>query len=209
MHEDMRPLLNAYLDGELHGIRMLQVQTHLAACAACRNEVKELRRVSDLLRAAPLPQMRPVERFVANLTLSLPRRTLRDRPPKPGSLLWWAVPAALLGAWFFIRTTFAIVDAVSVAGATGLLGQVNGWLNGGGQQSVWYAALNWLGGGQASGAGESTLGLLNTVNVIGGDLFSGFLWQAAIVMLYWGWLAAWWLRRRPRPMKLTARPARS
>lgn len=205
MHEDMRPLLNAYLDGELHGLRLLQVQTHLAGCAACRDELKALHRVSTLLRAAPAPAFRPVEPFVAHLTLKLPRRALRDRPPKPGSLLWWLAPAVLLGAWFFVRTTFAIVDAVTAAGAAGLLGPAHDWLLGGGRQSLWLAALNWLAG---DGAG-SALGLLNTVGGFGVNLFKGFLWQAAIVALYWGWLAAWWLRRRPRPMKLAARPAGS
>jgi hypothetical protein len=209
MHEDMRQFLNTYLDGELHGIRLVEIQTHLASCASCRNELKELRRVSDLLHAAPVPEFRPVERFVSNLTLCLPRRTLRERPPKPGSLLWWLVPAGLLGAWFFIRTAFAITDVVSVAGLTGLLGQANAWLNSGEQQSLWFIVMNLFSGGQMTGAGGSTISLLNTVNVIGTNLFTGFLWQAAIVLLYWGWLAAWWLKRRPRPMRITASPMRS
>ncbi len=208
MHEDMRPLLNAYLDGELSGIRLLQMQTHLAGCATCRNELKELRRVSELLHAAPLPEARPVERFIANLTLNLPRRTVRELPPKPGSLWWWLVPAGVLAAWFFVRTTFAIVDVVTVAGSTGLLGQASAWLNGAGQQSLWFSLVTWMSGGQAA-AGESTFSLLNTLNNFGSDLFSGFLWQAAIVMAYWTWLGAWWLKRRPRPMKMTARPVRS
>jgi anti-sigma factor RsiW len=209
MHEEYHPLLNAYLDGELHGNRLRQMQSHLAACADCQNELKELRRISDLLRGAPAPEFRPVERFVANLTLNLPRRTQTNRPTKPGSLLWWLVPAGLLGAWFFVRTAFALTDVVSMAGAAGLLGQVNAWLSGGGQQSTWFAAANLLSGGHMTGLGQSTLGLLNTLNVFGRNLFEGFLWQVAIVMLYWGWLAAWWLRRRSRNIEITASPVRS
>jgi Putative zinc-finger len=209
MHEELRQYLNTYLDGELHGIRLLEMQTHLASCASCRNELKELQRVSDLLQAAPAPEFRPVDRFVSNLTLSLPRRTMRERPPRSGSLIWWLVPAGLLGAWFFIRTAFAITDVVSAAGLTGLLGQANAWLNGGGQHSLWFMLMNWLSGGQTAVTGESTLNLLNTVNVFGANLFSGFLWQAFIVLLYWGWLATWWLKRRPRPMRITASPMHS
>ena len=55
MHEDMRALLNAYLDGELHGTRLREMELHLSGCEACRNELKELRLVSDLLQAAPDP----------------------------------------------------------------------------------------------------------------------------------------------------------
>ena len=209
MHEEYHPLLNAYLDGELHGNRLRQMQSHLAACADCQNELKELRRISDLLREAPAPEFRPVERFVANLTLSLARRTQTNRPTKPGSLLWWLVPAGLLGAWFFVRTAFVLTDIISVAGATGLLGQANSWLSGGGQQSIWFAAVSWLSGSQVSPAGQAMLGLLNAVNVFGGNLLDGFLWQVAIGMLFWGWLAAWWLRRRSRSMEIKASPARS
>ena len=50
MHEEMRTLLNAYLDGELHGRRLREMETHLAACADCRDELKELRLVSELLQ---------------------------------------------------------------------------------------------------------------------------------------------------------------
>ena len=32
MHEDMRTLLNGYLDGELHGARLQEMQRHLTMC---------------------------------------------------------------------------------------------------------------------------------------------------------------------------------
>jgi len=205
MHEDMRTLLNAYIDAELHGMRLLQLQNHLASCEACRNELKELRRVSDLLRAAPALELSSVDRFIGNLTLNLPRRTLRDRPPKPGSLAWWLVPTGLMLAWFFVRTVYALSSVISAAEVTGLAGNGLTWLNGSGQEVAWFAALSSLFGGQTS----STLTMLNQVNVLGADLLSGLLWQALIVLLYWGWLAAWWLTRRPRPMKVTANPSQS
>ena len=200
MHEDMRALLNAYLDGELHGTRLLEMKLHLAACEACRNELKELRLVSDLLKAAPVPEFMPAERFASNLMLSLPRRTLRDLPPKPGSPAWWLIPAGLLAAWFFVQTVFTLTGALTAAQITGLLGQAARWLNGG-QETVWFAAVTSLFGSQA-GAAQPELSLMNTLNVIGANLLDGFLWQALIVLLYWGWLSAWWFRKRPRSMKM-------
>ena len=200
MHEDTRALLSAYLDGELHGTRLQELKLHLSACEACRNELKELRLVSYLLQAAPDPEFMPAGRFASNLSLSLPRRTMRDLPQKPGSLVWWLVPAGLLAAWFFVQTVFTLTGVLTAAQMTGLLGQAAKWLNGG-QETFWFAAVTSLFGSQA-GAVQPALSLLNKLNVYGVNLLDGFLWQALIVLLYWGWLSAWWLMRRPRPMKL-------
>ncbi len=199
MHENMRTLLNAYLDDELHGTRLLEMKLHLASCGACREELKDLRQVSDLLQAAPAPEFMPAERFVSNLTLSLPRRALRDRPPKPGSLAWWLVPAGLMLAWFFVRTVFTLTGVVTAADVTGLLGSAD-WLSGG-QQALWFDTAMSMFGGQAGGA-QSTLLTLNDVSIFGVNLLNGFLWQVGIALLYWGWLAAWWLQRGPKPVKL-------
>ena len=200
MHEEMRTLLSAYLDGELHSTHLQEMKLHLAACEACRNELKELRLVSDLLQAAPVPEFMPAGRFASNLVLSLPRRTMGDLPPKPGSPAWWLVPAGLLAAWFFVQTVFTLTGAVATAQMAGLLGQAANWLNGG-QETVWFAAATSLFGSRA-GAAQPALSLLNTLNVYGMNLLDEFLWQALIALLYLGWLSIWWFRRRPRPMKM-------
>jgi len=200
MHEDMRALLNAYLDGQLRGTRLMEMKVHLAGCEACRNELRELRLVSDLLQAAPDPEFMPAGRFASNLALTLPRRSMRDLPPKPGSLAWWLVPAGILAAWYIIQAVFTLTSAVSAAQVTGLLGQAARWLNGG-QETIWFAAVSSLFGSQG-GAAQPALSLLNTPSVTGVNLLDGFLWQALIVLLYWVWLSIWWFWRRPRPMKM-------
>ena len=97
MHEEMRTLLNAYLDGELHGRRLQEMETHLAICAACRDELSELRLVSDLLQADPAPEFMPAERFVSQLTLRLPRRSLHDQPVE--TRLRWPGGSSRPGCW--------------------------------------------------------------------------------------------------------------
>jgi hypothetical protein len=106
----------------------------------------------------------------------------------------------LLAAWSFIQTVFTLTGVVTAAQLTGLLGQAAQWLNSG-QQTVWFAAVSSLFGSQV-GTAQPTLSLLNTLNVYSVDLLDGFLWQALIVLLYWGWLSIWWFRRRPHPMKM-------
>jgi len=199
MHEDMRSLLNAYMDGELHGTRLSEMKRHLVSCESCRNELRELNLVSSLLQAAPDPEFMTTERFISNLNLRLPRRSLRDLPPKPGSLAGWLVPAGLLGAWFFVQTVFILANMVTAAQATGLLGQAATWL-GGGQQTLWFSAMTSFSGAQAGGF-QSTLSLVNGLDIIGVNLLMGFLWQALIVLLYCGWLLFWWFNRRPQPMQ--------
>jgi anti-sigma factor RsiW len=200
MHEDMRTLLNAYLDGELHGRRLLEMQAHLASCEDCQIELKELRLVSNLLQASSAPETLPAERFVSQLTLSLPRQPQRDRSLRFSTLTVWLAPAVLLGAWFFVKTVFALTNIFTVANITGLLGNADRWL-GGWQTSIWFSAAANLSGGQAIRT-LPTLSLLNNLSVFGANLVSGFLWQAVIVLFYWAWLFILWLRRGPKPMKM-------
>jgi anti-sigma factor RsiW len=200
MHENMRALLNAYLDSELTGRRLLEMEAHLGSCTACRDELNELRRVSELLQADPAPEFTPTDRFVSQLTLSLPRRPLHEQPVRLASPAWWLVPTAILGAWFFVRTVFTLTDMVGALNVTGLLGHASAWL-GSGQQTVWFSTLTGLVGRQAAFAMPS-LSLLNDVGVAGASVMGGFLWQALIVLLYWGWLFYWWLRNSPSRVQL-------
>ena len=200
MHEEMHTLLNSYLDGELHGQRLREMETHLSSCSACQDELRELRLVSEFLQTGSAPQAIPAERFVSQLILSLPRRPLHNRSPKPGSLAWWLVPAGLLGAWFFVQTVLTLTDIVTAAKLTGMLGQAASWL-GGGQETIWFSTVTSLFGRQATGP-LPTLSLLNNTSVFAANLLGGFLWQAAIVLLYWAWLLFWWLRNSSRLVKI-------
>ena len=171
MHENMRASLNAYLDGELHGTRLREIKLHLASCESCRNELKELRIVSGLLQAVPAPQFMPAERFASNLTLSLPRRTQRDLPPKPGSLAWWLVPAGLLAAWFFVRTVFTLTGVVTTVQMTGLIGQAANWL-GGGQEAAWSGRRGSAHAFPAECTGRLRCEPLGRVPLAGADCFA-------------------------------------
>jgi anti-sigma factor RsiW len=199
MYEEMQPLLNAYLDGELHGKRLKDMETHLAACETCQKELEELRLVSERLQADTGVEAPSAERFVSQLTLSLPRRTQQERPTKPISPAWWLVPAGLLLGWVFIQTVYTLTDVVTAANLTGLLGGASKWL-GSGEQSAWLGAATTMFGGQI--LAQPAVSLLNNVSVAATGLFSELLWQAIIVLLYWAWLVFWWLRHNPQPERL-------
>ena len=105
MTEHVTEWLNAFQDGELNGPRLRQVQDHLARCAACRAELKELQSLSQMLKEAdPAVADQPADRFIAELTLMLPRRdggtaSLSERE----NIGWWLAPAGAVAAWAFYK----------------------------------------------------------------------------------------------------------
>jgi hypothetical protein len=197
MIEHVTDLLGAYLDGELRGLRLHQVEDHLSKCAACRTELEELRSLSMLLQETiPAEAFTPTDRFVANLSLTLPRRPEANPVRKPLEFLWWAVPAGVLGAWVFLQTVITVSTLVSTADLTGLFGNAATWLQNGSQQSLWFSASMSLFGNQVQGSGQTVLDLLNDFSVFGSSLIMQLVWQAGIALVYWVWLGLWWNRRR-------------
>jgi anti-sigma factor RsiW len=51
--------VHAYYDGEMPPAQREQFEAHLNECAECRDLLSDLRRVSDLLAAAPLAELPP------------------------------------------------------------------------------------------------------------------------------------------------------
>jgi anti-sigma factor RsiW len=189
MHEKMLNLLNAYMDNELTGARMTQLENHLEECPFCQAELDELRQVSRLLHAAPLPGFLPTWRVIANLSFKLPHRPVRGHPVGRTSIAWWMVPVGLLGLFFFVHTVFMITTMVSLADITGLLGNTAAWLSDSGQ-TVWFSTLVNLTGGQLGDA-QTSVAALNDLGLLGHGILSNLVWRAAIFMLYAAWIASW------------------
>jgi anti-sigma factor RsiW len=72
MSKHITEWLNAYLDGELHGSRLHQVEIHLTECQVCQTELESLERLSSLLQEVPAPEFTSPERFAAQVNLLLP-----------------------------------------------------------------------------------------------------------------------------------------
>jgi predicted anti-sigma-YlaC factor YlaD len=200
MCEEFRPLLNAYLDNELQGARLQQLENHLVTCEACRAELEQLRQVSNLLHTVPTPQTMPVDHFVANLTLKLPRRPVTSRRSVGVTWIWWLAPAGLLFLWFFVQTVFTISGTLTIASRAVLPGNATTWLPVVTDHTLWFSALTDILGNQPGGITEAAFSFLDQVNVIGASLAGQFLIEAVIAVLYWTWLIIWWQNRRPRIM---------
>jgi anti-sigma factor RsiW len=194
MHNELFPLLNAYLDGELRGKRLREMESHLDDCATCRAELTELRRVSGLLRTASAPEFPPAERFASNLTLRLPRHRAPARPQGRFSVAGWLVPASLLGLWVFTRTVFSLTNLVRMMNIGGWIGQAAPWLNDGPSQTAWFAVTFNMFRAQMNSGERSTLSLVNQFNIFGVDLLQGLIWQAGLLLLCLAWVAIWQAR---------------
>lgn len=219
MTEHVTDLLGAYVDGELHGLRLRQVEEHLAKCAGCRKELTELRGLSSLLqKSVPMEAFTPADKFAANMVLQLsaqsartntPRQAASAQPQKPLNWLWWLAPVGVLGAWVFAQAIFTLVSFLSTANAAGLLGNVTAWLQTAPSQSLWFSASMSLFGGQLSGTSKTVLDVLNDISVTGASLIIQLAFQIGIALAYWAWLGLWWRRKTAPAASLPEMPLHS
>jgi hypothetical protein len=197
MIEHVTDWLNAYLDDELGGLRLRQVEGHLKRCAACRAELDELSRLSTLLRETPPPaRFKPTERFAAGLVLRLPRRPAAASRQAASAFAGWLVPVGVLAAWVVLQAFLSASTVVSVAGQLGLLGDAAALLQEAPQHSDWFALSSGFFGAHLDEAGRTGLELLDQVDVLGADLLWQLALQFLIALAYWAGLGGWLLLRR-------------
>ena len=113
MSEHVTAWVNAYHDGELHGDRLFQVETHLRDCPACRAELEALKALSTLLqKSPPMPVRTSPERFVAQVRLRTRPHPAQLRRRQTG---WLLVPLSLLGIWAFLQAVLLVGYLVLMA----------------------------------------------------------------------------------------------
>ena len=204
MKPHVTELLAAYHDGELTSQRKQQVEDHLLECATCSAELKSFRELSSLLKMDVVPQQISTERFVANVTLSLPHQREQSQSRKALEIGWWLIPVGALGAWLFLQITFSLSSVVLTVSETGLLGNGFSWLQGNASQVGWFSLAMDLFGGQIGSFGQFILSELNDLSLFIQDLTSPYIWQALFATLYLGWLVSWWLRQSNQTTSVSA-----
>jgi predicted anti-sigma-YlaC factor YlaD len=191
----MTEWLNAYLDGELRGGRLHQVEAHLAECLVCQAELQSLQNLSSLLHEVPAPEFISSERFAAQINLRLPRERPRSSKHKAQEVGWWLTPVGILGMWLFLQVTFSLSSLVLKASNAGLLGNTFSFSQGNQPQTQWFAALtSWF--GSQIGANQTVFSTLNNADLFIHNLIAPFIWQALLAVIYLGWLASWWFRQQ-------------
>ena len=192
MSKHITEWLNAYLDGELKGSQLQQVEAHLVECQACRDELESLARLSSLLHEVPTPEFTPSERFAARVNLRLPQRRMSAPRNKAVEIGWWMMPVGLLGTWIFIGTTSWVSDLLSAANNLGLLTGLSSWLVfGSANETYWSATL-----GQFGILSGNSLGWAATTEALTRTSLPLITIQVSIAFLYLSWMAIWWARRQ-------------
>jgi len=198
MTDHVTEWLGVYLDDELHGLRLRQVETHLSGCAACRTELESLRKLSALLQE-PLPQgVASTEKFVSNLTLRLPRRPEQDFSRKVLQVGWWLIPVGVLSVWICLQIAARLAFMASAVENAGLLGNIAAWLLPVSQQAEWFTATMNLFGNQLSGNKLIALETLNQVDLFIHNTTPQLIWQIALGLIYWAWIFSGWVRFRKK-----------
>jgi len=205
MTEHVTTWLGAYHDGELRGLRLRQVETHLARCATCRAELERLRALAALLQESPAAEnLTPPERFVAQVGLRLPRRPERPAWQRALETGWQLVPLGLLGARAFVQAVFAVAGAVLVALRMDLGGDVAAGLLLASQptanQGMWLTEIFSLSGASLNDVGRMMLRSLSDGGLLGWGVTLNLVSLVVIGLLYWSWLASWWARRQHRQL---------
>ena len=188
MNEHVSAWLEAFHDGELAGRRMHQVISHLAQCAACRAELDRLQALSTLLQASPAAShLTPPERFVARVGLRLPRHQAYPLWDRAASIGWRLTPVGLFGAYAIFQAVFIMTGIVMLALRLG--GEPAR------QSAAWFNSL----GNSLNDLAPIGLPALDSVLSTNWSsvLYLGLM--AVIGLLYWSWLATWWVRQHHRP----------
>lgn len=187
--------LGAYVDGELRGRRLRQVEAHLEDCAACRAELESLRALSALLGESPSPAtLTPPERFVVQVGLRLPRRPERSSWQKTLEIGWQLAPLGLFGAWAFLQAVLAVAGVVLLLQSFGLGGEVLAGLPMAAPAGPSLAEIFTLSAPGLDGVGRITLYLLKDGGPLGWGITLYLVSLAVIGLLCWSWLASWWVR---------------
>lgn len=183
--------LNAYLDGELKGGRLHQVEEHLAECEACQTELESLQGLSNLLQEVPAAEFPSAERFVTQVNLLLPQKRTAPSRPQLFEIGWWMIPVSLIAVWVFISTAVLLSKVVSAADNFGLLDDTtSAWISSSSETADVTTTL-----GQVGVLSGDSLQWAERSESYTRNLFPQIVWQVAVALLYIVWLAVWWARR--------------
>lgn len=192
MSDHVTEWLNLYIDGELYGSRLHDVQAHLAECDACLAEWDSLEALSTRLQEVPAPEFSSPERFAAQVSLRLPHRKRTLSRTKILEVGWWMIPVGLVLIWIVINTSFFVYDLASAANNIGLLPDIPRWMSLGPSNAAdWTSAL-----GQIGILRGDSLVLARFTETLTRMSLPQITLQASIAFLYLSWIAIWWTRQQ-------------
>lgn len=196
MNKHVTNWLEAYHDGELDQIRTRLVEKHLDQCPACQQELAELQALSACLQESPAASdLMPENQFVTQVNLQLSRRPDQTAWQKGLETAWRLIPVGLLGAWGFMQTVIVVTGIIFLLARLGLDIDLFPAAPGPSTLDQWLE----IAPGNLGELGTTVVRTLGN----GGPFGWGFALSIAIPIvigvLYWSWLASWWIRHQFSP----------
>jgi predicted anti-sigma-YlaC factor YlaD len=187
--------LNAYLDGELKGHRLQQVEQHLLECQLCRGDYQSLQDLSAVLHDVQAPGFTSPERFASQVSLKLPHELPKATGARTHEAGWWMIPVSLLAIWLLIATFVQVSSMISTAGRFGMFKDAPAWL----VQSSSVNEETWSGlFGEYGLLSGTNLEWAEGTEIFTKNTLSQITWQASLALLYLSWIAIWWARQTSR-----------
>lgn len=184
--------LQAYHDGELLGQPLHRVEAHLAQCKSCRAELAALQAFSSLLQESPpAPDLLRPESFVDQVVQATVPLPLHPAPVALRRALetgWHLIPVGLFGAWTCVQTAYIVIAVMLLAQSLPWVAQLFPFT------LPFVSGIPWLAGEQC--LAQVGLEALWCIASYGGMVTLGFGPLVGITLLYWAWIAAWWVRRQ-------------
>lgn len=200
MTQHVATWLGAYRDGELRGLRLRQVETHLADCATCRTELARLRALAALMQESTAAgDLTPPERFVAQVGLRLPPRQAAPAWQRALKIGWQLAPLGLIGTWAFVQAVFIVAGVVLGALRMGLGGDLAASTLPALQGGPGLGGLFGLSDASLTDPAQIALRALGNGGPLGWGVTLYLVLLVLIGLLYWSWLASWWAYRQEFP----------
>jgi hypothetical protein len=192
MIEHVTHLLVAYHDDELHGKRLRQVEEHLGTCESCQDELDQLQALSNLLSLHPAPSdLTTSDRFVAQVSLRMPRRPDEPRIKRAFNIGWRAAPLGILGIWAFVQSLLIVSGVVFLLMRMGInLGPILSLPSEGSGLGMFFG----LEVDSIGEFGRTAFDVLGNGGPLGWGPTLSIALMLCLGLLYCSWMASWWIR---------------
>jgi len=189
--------LGAYYDGELEGRQLSSMEEHLSHCASCQEELKALDRLSSLLQSSPDPEgLLPVNQFVAQVGLKMPRYPDQAIWQKVLTVGWRMTPVGIFGLWSFLQAVFLVTGVIFLAVTLGFGGDTLASLVPSSQVGPGLGDLLLLQDASLNDIIRTALDFLRAGGPLGWGMILNLGMSFALGLLYCSWLASWWVQNQ-------------